>query len=149
MLADILSRDDIPTIIEPAMAQEAEARWQFLAPDRQAKDVEDCFHIIDLLGPIRASELAARCAAPLQPWLIHLGKANRIVETDDGWVSAQTQKTIETKNAAELALRYFRVRAPRTLSQAAIDLGLDEAALTPILEKLRAEKRLGRGQLLT
>ncbi|NOY59966.1 MAG: DEAD/DEAH box helicase, partial [Calditrichaeota bacterium] len=50
LLADILSREKIPTIVVSDIVDAAEAVWQHLAPDSRAGDAEDLYAIIAQLG---------------------------------------------------------------------------------------------------
>ena len=148
MLADILSRDQIPTIITPELAAQAEQHWQFLPPERRAKDMEDCFHIIDLLGPLPLDALAERCAQSPDEWIKTLAATSRIFQLQNGWATRTSEKHIQLENIADRLQRYFRVHGPTTLNElsAALDINPNELA-TP-LNELFAEKKIVKGFLL-
>jgi ATP-dependent helicase Lhr and Lhr-like helicase len=148
MLADILSRDQIPTIISIELVEQAEQRWQFLHSDRRAKDIEDCFQIIDLLGPLTQLELEQRCVQPPQEWTNVLLESGRIFERQDGWASRTSEKFLKIENKAARLQRYFRVRGPATLEAISNSLNINPPELLPLLEGMASEKTIVKGQLL-
>ncbi len=82
-LAELLSRENIPAIVTPELVAEAEARWQYLTPERKAKSAEELFDVIEKLGPIGEEALRERCASEPVAWLEQLRVAQRIVFVDE------------------------------------------------------------------
>ena len=69
LLADILLKETIPTIVNAEIVGKAESFWQYTQEERKARDAEDVFEIISKLGPISKDQLALRCAEPPGSWL--------------------------------------------------------------------------------
>ena len=90
LLAELLSRENIPAIVTAALVAEAEARWQCLLPERKAKSQEELFDVIEKFGPINEEELRARCVIEPRAWLEELHVTKRIVRFDRSAHSPQT-----------------------------------------------------------
>lgn len=90
LLAELLSRESIPAIVTRELIEEAEARWQYLSPERRAKSQEELLDVIEKLGPIGEDELRLRCAIEPKAWLEELRAANRVVRFDRSAHSPQT-----------------------------------------------------------
>ncbi|MGH7495475.1 MAG: DNA glycosylase AlkZ-like family protein [bacterium] len=155
LLAEILARESIPAIVTPELAAEAEARWQHLSADRQARDAEELFVIIEKLGPLSEAELHRRAQAEPAAWLAKLREASRIVplaEKWQGWIARTDLSLFEDhtdeKNARELLQRYLRVHGPVTRMAVQQELRLPEEIVQKILSELHSEKKLVHGELV-
>ncbi len=82
LLAELLSRESIPALVTQEIVAEAEARWQYLSPERKAKSQEELFDVIEKLGPIDEETLRARCVIESREWLKQLREAKRVVFID-------------------------------------------------------------------
>lgn len=80
LLDEILAQEQVVPIVTPELVAEAEARWQHLTPDTQARDAEEFFAIIEKLGPISMAELAMRVNGDVDKWLKDLREQGRVVE---------------------------------------------------------------------
>ncbi|MBN1558795.1 hypothetical protein JW998_00995, partial [candidate division KSB1 bacterium] len=143
LLADILARDEIPTIISKELISAALEHWQHLHPDQQAKDSETCYGIIEKLGPITRQDLAARCARDPADWLHSLMEQNRIQFTERGWI--HTRMSYSSDDKKELVRRYLRIRGPQTVAQLTAELDMEQSELRAILSTLLEEKEIARG----
>lgn len=142
-LADVLSRQEIPTIVTAQAVQTAEDHWQFKTPERRARDAEDLFAVIAALGPLSMDELAKRSAADPQPWLDALAAQNRIRVSNDGWESPELSST-----PLERLRRFLRRRGPQTLPEIQHRLELSEDELLAHLRRLYDDKEIVRGRLV-
>jgi ATP-dependent Lhr-like helicase len=156
LLAEILARENIPAIVTPELVAEAETRWQHLVADRQARDPEELFAIIEKLAPLPETELRRRAKEVPEPWLAQLREGNRIVllqEKWQGWIARTDLSLFEShtdeKNARELLQRYLRARGPVTVIAVQQDLQLPEELVERLLSELHAEKKLVRGELVS
>ena len=141
-LADVLSRQDVPTIVTQELVQAAEANRQFLTPERRARDAEDLFAVIAALGPLTAEELTRRSSIDPQPWLDELSAQRRIVLGDDGW------QTVEAPTPTERLRRLLRRRGPMTLAAVQQAVGLPPQQTAALLEQLYRDKEVVRGRLV-
>ncbi len=155
LLAEILAREHIPAIVTPELVAEAEARWQHLAPERQARDAEELFGVIEKLGPLSEEELRRRAKEEPSAWLQQLRAHNRIVllsEKWQGWIASTDVDLFENhlseKNARELSERYLRARGPVMAGAVQQALQLPQELANKILADLHAEKKLVRGELI-
>jgi ATP-dependent Lhr-like helicase len=148
LLADILTRGDIPTIISPDVVAAAEQHWQYLSPERLAKDSEDCFEVIDKLGPISFDELLPRCAEHPQQWINELFAGNRIIALKDQWMSQATHTLLVEEDKREIVRRFLRRSGPKTTGQIADHLVVEIDNLESVLLSLHDEKDIVRGHLV-
>ncbi len=148
LLADILTRDEIPTIISREIVDEAQRHWQFLSPERLAKDSEDCFELIDKLGPLDLKEIDQRCATNSNAWIEELSDKNRILSVHDKWMSQATYDLLLHENKKEIVRRFLRVVGPKSTTQIYDELAVDTDNLDIILNELYEEKEVVRGRLV-
>ncbi len=155
LLADILAREHIPAIVTAELAAEAEARWQHLAVERQARDSEELFAVIEKLGPLSEEDLRLRAKEDFSAWLQQLRAADRVVLLSGkwrGWVARTEVDLFENhlheKNSRALLLRYMAARGPVTAAALQQALQLPVESVSKILADLHAEKKLVRGELV-
>ncbi len=148
LLADILTRGDIPTIISPDVVAAAEQYWLYLSAERLAKDAEDCFEVIDKLGPISFDELLQRCAEHPQEWINELSTTNRIVSLNDQWMSQATYSLLVEENKREIVRRFLRRSGPQTTGQITEQLSVEIENLESLLLSLHKEREIVRGHLV-
>ncbi|OGB99684.1 hypothetical protein A2V82_06510, partial [candidate division KSB1 bacterium RBG_16_48_16] len=155
LLADIMSRQEIPQIIGKALAEEAERVWQYLAQDKKARDVETLFEVIDKLGPLDEKGLDNRVEGDLTGWLDALKTDKRIASVqwpDKGWVTAENKHLYHAPSTpdhtAELLRRFFSVRGPRSFERIQAAIPVTDALLHQALDKLCQDKEIIKGQLL-
>ncbi|MCZ6820785.1 MAG: hypothetical protein O7G31_15045, partial [Calditrichaeota bacterium] len=155
LLADILQREAIPTIVAAEVVQQAEARWQHLAPDFQARAAEELLAIIEKLAPITAEELALRSTQEPSEWLVELQRARRILEIaapPAGWIAAMDKDLLSgggsDKTVLERVRRFLRVRGPIAAVQIGQMLFLPADAIKTALRSLHSQKEIVRGRLV-
>ncbi|MBN1998466.1 DEAD/DEAH box helicase [candidate division KSB1 bacterium] len=152
LLAEILSKESIPTLVTADIVEQAENVWQFLTPERRIKHTEDMFQVIDQLGPVDEKNLAERCPENMQQMLEKLSQDKRIERIPVGWINVEKkslfreQRTTEHLNA--LVTAYLRIRGPRSLDQTGTDLSASPEKLLPVLEQLLQKKQIVKGRLL-
>lgn len=67
LLDELLGRAELRELLDPAVIAATEAELQRLAPDRRARGIEGVADLLRLLGPLSASDVAARLqTAPLE-----------------------------------------------------------------------------------
>jgi len=94
-LADILNKEEIPSVVTQEIIDEKLLKWQFLSEKRKASSKEDSFEIIDKLGPITNDEIQKRSRSDAAPWVEDLVRENRILELSgelNGWVIQSHKK---------------------------------------------------------
>ncbi|MBN1482997.1 DEAD/DEAH box helicase [candidate division KSB1 bacterium] len=148
LLADILAREEIPQIVTQEQVERAEHYWQFLQADRQARDSEDCFEMIDTLGPISEHDLTERSLIHPAAWLNELALKKRIINTKAGWISSATQEIYNSADHTALVRRVLRVRGPQTAEQIATAVDIPVEKTKEILLFLHSEKEIVRGPLI-
>ncbi len=151
LLADILSRDEIPTIVTESMVQQAEAQWKFLSQERQARDTEDVFEIIDKLGPINSEELQKRASHDIQDGLNQLQQDGRIVyfEPKSGWINAEKSDWYKTDSHLDERLQQaLRTSGPVSVEQLSLQTGIPQEKLDALLESMWQNRDVVRGQLV-
>ncbi len=153
LLAEILERDTIPTIVSQELAAAAEARWQNLTSETRAKDAEDLFSVIEKLGPLDANALAQRSKEDPSPLLQSLVEQNRILYLADlGWIAAADLAMHALPPSREAILlrlrRILRTRGPVTLRQICAATALPEDEVEKALEKLLEQKLIVKGLLV-
>lgn len=148
LLAEILMREEIPQIVTQEQATQAEHYWQYLRTDRQARDSEDCFEIIDALGPISEHDIAARSRIHPAGWISELAAKKRIIESTAGWMSCATQEIYDTGDQTALVRRILRVHGPQTAEQIAAIMNMSEEKIKEILLFLHSEKEIVQGRLI-
>lgn len=153
LLAEILERDTIPTIIPQELVAAAEVRWQNLTPETRAKDAEDLYAIIERLGPLNDESLRLRSKAELAPWLQSLAEQNRIVHLMDlGWIAAGDAIMFGNEPSSNAILnrvhRTLRAHGPITLQQICAATLLPEGEIENALDKLVREKSIVKGLLV-
>ena len=83
LLAALLGHS-APTILDPAVVAEVEARRQRTQPARQARSAEALWDLIRQLGPLSADECAERCRGDGAAWLGELLATGRVGVTEAG-----------------------------------------------------------------
>ncbi|MBW2410300.1 MAG: DEAD/DEAH box helicase, partial [Deltaproteobacteria bacterium] len=159
-LAEILDREKIPAIVTPAMIEQAEKRWQYLAPEFKAAAAEDLFDIIETLGPIDEEQLRMRCRENPENWLSELKKDRRIHlvpgQQDDGGISLwaagskiqdRTASSAPRKNLARIQL-YLSTRGPVEIKHIQNDLRLPRQVVRDVLQLLEQQKKVVHGNLI-
>lgn len=154
LLAEILARETIPTLVTPEIVAAAQARWQCLTPETQAKSQEDLFVIIEKLGPITDEELQRRCQGDFSAWLQKLASEKRIMQLQNqfvGWIAATEAglytEPFTSKNAQKILQHILRVNGPLTLTDLhRTSLPLD--LLQTTLAELHVQREAVRGRLV-
>ena len=160
VLSDILDREKIPAIVTAAMVQQAERRWQFLAPEFKAASAEEVFDIIEAMGPIDAAELQRRCKGDPARWLTELIIAKRIKTISrqqngkpvEVWVASHLVPDSKggfdlPKNRLRLEL-YLRTRGPVEQDKIQTALGIPRDDTLKLLQQLEQEKKVIHGKLV-
>jgi ATP-dependent Lhr-like helicase len=159
-LAEILDRETIPAIVTPAIIQQAELRWQYLAPEFKAASAEDVFDIIETLGPIDEEQLRRRCREDPVQWLSELKKNRRIQvvrgQPDDAgtplWTVSNEIRNSGTSSTPANHLQrirlYLSTRGPVEVKRIQNDLGLSRQAVREVLHILEQQKKAVHGQLI-
>ncbi len=159
-LDEILDREKIPAIVTPAMIEQAEKRWQYLAPEFKAASVEEVLDIIDTLGPIDDEQLRRRCREDPEIWLSELKKAGRIHlipgQQEDGGISlwaagSKTQGSAASstpqKNLVRIQL-YLSTKGPLEVKHIQNDLKLPRQVVRDVLQILEQQKQVVHGNLI-
>ncbi|MDZ7290799.1 MAG: DEAD/DEAH box helicase, partial [candidate division KSB1 bacterium] len=82
LLHEVLNAGPVPAIISPELVENAEKYWQYLDPQRRARNAEDLLEIINALGDATTEELRERCDEKLEEYLRQLQEQGRIMLLD-------------------------------------------------------------------
>ncbi len=155
VLSQIISREEIPAIIDPETIGKAEQRWQFLLPENKARDAEELFLIIQKLEPISQEDLSARCIGDLESHLEKLREDKRIFKNQKGenhWITAEYVKISESSPKYEIIYHqvnnYTEVHGPVLPDEISTDLHLPVDLVIEALKKLTDKKVLIYGQMV-
>jgi ATP-dependent Lhr-like helicase len=170
VLAELLGRDELRDLIDPAALAELELELQRLTPDRRARDPEGLADLLRLLGDLSVEEAAARCAEPdaAPAWLAELHASRRALRLriagGDRWVAIEDAARLRdalgsalppgvpqafleqvADPVGDLVSRYARTHGPFVASDVARRLGLGVAVVEQALARLEATGRVARG----
>lgn len=152
LLAEILSQESVPRIVTLSMVEEMENYWQYLVPNRFAKDREDIYQIINQLGPISQKELSKRSATDVREWLIALERVKRIILLKEGWITADLQNIysapFDENNTREQINRILLLHGPMSLEQLGNMSFFSQKKLLKQLDILVTDKQVVHGKLL-
>jgi ATP-dependent Lhr-like helicase len=103
LLHEALNSGPVPAIISPELVENAEKYWQYLDPQRRARNAEDLLEIINALGDATTEELRERGDEKLEEYLSQLQQQGRIVllkfqrngEEQQRWVSFENKTLYE------------------------------------------------------
>ncbi|UCH21221.1 MAG: DEAD/DEAH box helicase [Deltaproteobacteria bacterium] len=153
VLADILDQENIPAIVTPALIQQAEMRWQYLAPEFKAASAEDVFEIIETLGPLEEVQLLRRCKENPEPWLTELKQTRRIrlirrrqngrsmkLWAASNMVSDKKASLEQLTNLHRVQL-YLSSRGPVDLNRIQTDLKIPRQVVQKALQLLEQQKK--------
>ncbi|MDZ7269258.1 MAG: DEAD/DEAH box helicase [candidate division KSB1 bacterium] len=164
LLAEILARETIPTLLTAELVAAAEARWQCVTPETQAASAEDLLVIIEKLGPLPGRELQRRSRSDISPWLEQLQQEQRILclpAPFAGWVAATDaplfQAPFTLTSVLTLVQRLLRSHGPLPLAELAaketpfpsgLVRHLPAELLQQALAQLHRQREVVRGQLI-
>ncbi|HEX3003562.1 MAG TPA: ATP-dependent helicase [Angustibacter sp.] len=177
LLSELLGRGEgaaLRDLLDPAAIERTEAELQHLVAERAARDAEDVVDLLRVLGPLSASEVAARARdadeAAVTQWLTTLEQSRRVIAVriagEARWAVvedaarlrdalgvplpvgiAETFLAPVSDPLAELLSRYARTHGPFTVAEAAARFGLGPAVAAGVLTRLVAAGRLVEGEL--
>ena len=171
LLAELLGKDGLKQLLDPAVIAATEADLQGLSEERRATTTEQLFDLIRTAGPFTRDELAARSdpELPLGPALDALVRARRLVELRiagaemiavvedvprlrDGLgipvppgVAASFDEPAE-RPIDDLVLRWARTHGPFVVSAVARRYGLGRSVVESSCEALTANGTLTAGE---
>jgi len=155
LLEELLNQQTIPRIVAKKTAIQLEKRWQHLESEYKAKDLETCFNLIELLGPISDDEIAKRCQSEPLDWINKLKKTKRItwLETPKpGWIKTETRSYYKDlsrpENVRFLIELFIRTRGPVSAAGILPDFNLKSEDVLSALESLKKNRIVLEGQLL-
>ncbi len=175
LLAELLGRGDgaeLADLLDPVALARTEAELQWLAPDRQARSVEDVADLVRRLGPLTLEDATARCGDQVDAAaaLHDLAAARRVVELriagQQRWAAVEDAARLRDAvgvalpvglpptlldpvpdPVGDLVARYARTRGPFTSADVAAWLGIGSAVATDALTRLTDSGRITRGRL--
>ena len=168
LLAELLGTEAIRELLDPDAVVEVEQSLQRLAPDRQARSVEDAADFLRFLGDLSIVEGSARGVAP--EWFPELEAARRAIRVriggEERYLAIEDAGRVRDALGAalpvgvpeaftepvedplgDLLARYARIRGPFAAADAATRFGLGTAVVTGVLDRLTGQGRLVRGEL--
>jgi len=170
LLQELLGDPQFRDLLDPDVIAAVELEIQHLAEDRRINGADTLNDALRRLGPLTEQQIRARAARPEETttWVQKLSDSRRIVavrmQGEDRWavvedvarlrdglgiqpppgVPEQLLKPVADP-LGDVVGRYARTHAPFTATQAAEDLGLPEAAITEVLQRLESESRIASG----
>jgi ATP-dependent Lhr-like helicase len=171
LLAELLGKDGLKQLLDPAVIVATEADLQSLSPERQAGTVEQLFDLVRTAGPFTRPELRERCRPDLDPGaaIDDLLAARRLVEVRIaglGMVAvvedvprlrdglgipvppgvAASFDTPAEHPIDDLVIRWARTHGPFVASTLATRYGLGRAIVEATCEALTASGTLASGE---
>ena len=171
LLAELLGKDGLKQLLDPAVIAATEADLQALSADRQAGTPEQLFDLVRTAGPFTRPELRERCRPDLDPVAAvdNLLAARRVVDVRvagrqmiavvedvprlrDGLgipVPPGVAASFETPAEHpidDLVVRWARTHGPFVASTLAARYGLGRAVVESVCEALTASGTLASGE---
>jgi len=171
LLGDLLGSDELRTLIDPAVLVDVEEDLQRLRAGRRARNLDEVHDLLRVLGPLDATEVAARAVPGLDvpAVLAELVAARRAVVVQ----IASTERVADAADSArlrdalgvaiplglpvsftdpvdhpvrDLVERHARTHGPFTAGEVAARLGIAVDPVRIILGELEAAGRVQRGE---
>ncbi len=170
LLAELLGRVELRELFDHSVIETTELELQRLAHDRHAKDIEGVADLLRMLGPLTATEVAARTdGEESQTWLAELVAARRAMEVnfagDTWWAAIEDASRLRDALGVPLPIgtpaafiepvedpltdlisRYARTHGPFSVSELASRFGIGPAVARGVLATLGADKRVVEGE---
>jgi ATP-dependent Lhr-like helicase len=171
VLAELLGREELRDLIDPAALGELELELQWLTPERKAKGPDGMADALRVVGDLTVEEAAARAADPeaAPGWLAELHAARRALRIRvggaDRWIAIEDagrfrdalgsgippgvpQAFLEpvADPLGDLVGRYARTHGPFTAAEAAARLGLGVAVVEQAMTRLEVAGRVVSGE---
>ncbi len=170
LLAELLGRVELRELLDEGVVAATDRQLQHLTPERAARDAEGVADLLRLLGPLTATEVAARAGgADVSGWLEALLTARRVLTVSfagrSWWVAIEDTGRLRdgvgvavpvgipaafaepvADPLAELLGRFARTRGPFTTADAATRFGLGPRVAAGVLGRLAVDGRLVRGE---
>ncbi len=116
LLAELLGRAELRELLDPEVIERTEHELQRLADDRRAKDVEGVADLLRMLGPLSATEVAARLepdsASNVETWLAELRETRRavaiVIAGDERWAAVEDAARLRDAPRRLPAARHLR-----------------------------------------
>src|SRR5829696_7548476 len=171
VLAELLGREELRDLIDPAALADLELELQLLTPERKARGPDGLSDALRLLGDLTVQEAAARSADPAAApgWLADLEGSRRALRLRVGgqerWVAIEDVARLRDGLGAappvgvpqaflepvadpvgDLLARYARTHGPFVSADPARRLGLGVAVVDQTLARLEAAGRVVEGE---
>jgi ATP-dependent helicase Lhr and Lhr-like helicase len=171
VLAELLGREELRDLIDPAALADLELELQLLTPERKVRGPDGLHDALRLLGDLTVQEAAARSADPAAApgWLAELEGSRRAVRLRVGgqerWVAIEDVARLRDGLGAappvgvpraflepvadpvgDLLARWARTHGPFQAADPARRLGLGVAVVEQTLARLEAAGRVVHGE---
>jgi len=177
LLSELLGKVEMRELLDPEVIAQVEREAQRLAPDRRARGVEGVADLLRILGPLDATEVAARLDAETEALTeaeqhlatlvddrrairVTIGGVSRVAAIEDAGRlrdALGAALPVGIPNAflepladplGDLVARYARTHAPFTTDAVAERLGVGIAVARLTLQRLESQGRLASGFFL-
>lgn len=170
LLGDLLGQIDLGELLDPAIIDLVGRELQRLVPSHQAKGLEGLADCLRQLGPMSAEEVAARLGdgAQARTYLADLEGQGRLIRVSiagrEHWAAVEDAARLRDALGVtlpaglpavfleptqtplrDLIARYARTHAPFSTGEAAERFGLGVAVADEVLERLREQGKLLKG----
>lgn len=170
LLGDLLGQVDLGELLDPVIIDRVGGELQRLVPSHQAKGLEGVADFLRQLGPLTAEEVAARLSdgEQAQAYLADLEGQGRIIRVSIAgrghWAAVEDAARLRDALGVtlpaglpavfleptqtplrDLIARYARTHAPFSTGEAAERFGLGVAVADEVLEQLREQGKLLKG----
>jgi ATP-dependent Lhr-like helicase len=171
ILAELLGREELRELIEPAATADLELDLQRLSEAKKIRDVDGLHDALRTLGDLGAVEAAARTIAPgsVASWLVELEGAHRVLRLriggEERWTAIEDASRFRDALGTALPVgvpaaflepvgdplgdllsRYARTHGPFSSIHPAMRFGLGVAVVENALRRLQAEGRVVDGE---
>ena len=170
LLQELLGDPQFRDLLDPEVIAEVELELQHLADDRRLAGPDALHDGLRRLGPMTTDAIVARTTEPdrATEWLNELRESRRAItvriKSEEHWAAIEDVARLRDALGVQpppgvpeallepledplgdVVGRYARTHAPFTANQAAADLGLGEAMVTEVLNRLDRESRVASG----
>ena len=171
LLAEIMGREELRELLDPASLDELEIELQMLTDRRKIKNLDGMHDALRYLGDLSMEEAGARSADPESalPWLEELEAARRALKLrvagEDRWIAIEDASRFRdalgvalpmgvphvflepvADAVGDLVARYARTHGPFVPGDVASRLGIGVAVVASALAALEREGRVVEGE---
>ena len=171
LLSELLGREELRELLDPASLDELEIDLQMLSDRRRIRSLDGLHDALRSLGDMSAAEAGLRCETPaaVDAWFAELESSNRAIRIriagEERWIAIEDASRFRDALGAalpvgvpgaflepvddplgDLVARFARTHGPFDPADVAARLGLGVAVVTAALQRLEVDGRVLEGE---